>query len=169
VQQGVLIEGVGTVAVREAATMIVQAAREVLQEQLGLHKLNWEHSQPRTPSPQKEQLEKAIAALEASCNTPVRTPEVAQLDLSPDPFEESMEEVEQSYDKVAVLELNDALEPYFVSVVQQARVFSLSMVLGSNNQLHSVLLACEVADETLIFCLDPKSKCLLIFLISIAI
>jgi hypothetical protein len=165
----VLIEGIGTLPVREAATMIVRAAREVVQEELGLHKVNWEQSQPQTPQapppctpPPEEQLADAIAALEATCNTPIRTPKSGELDrqdLSPDPFEESMEEVvEERKDKVAVLEVNDALEPYFVSVVQQASVFSLSIVTDNNCQLHSVILACEIANETLIFCLDPKSK-----------
>jgi hypothetical protein len=171
VQRGVLIEGIGTLPVREAATMIVRAAREVVQEELGLHKVNWEQSQPQTPPPSRtpppctpppeEQLADAIAALEATCNTPIRTPKSGELerqDLSPDPFEESMEEVEERTDKVAVLEVNDALEPYFVSVVQQASVFSLSIVTEKNAQLHSVILACEIADETLIFCLDPKSE-----------
>lgn len=164
VQKGVLIEGIGTLPVREAATMIVQAAREVVQEELGLHKLDWEQSeqsQPQTPPPKDVQLENATAALEATYNTPIRIKDPSEperLDLSPDPFEESMEEVDERKDKVAVLDVNDALEPFFVSVVQQTNVFGLSIVAEDYGQLQAVVLACEVAGETLVFCLDPKSK-----------
>jgi len=172
VEQGIFIESLGTISIREAATLVIQEARDVVQEELGLERVNWDQtpvtpvsqksctqeSEPQTP-PTAVDIEVALAALEATCNTPHRTPskgEIERLGLSPDLFEESMEDVEEKNDKVAVIEVVDAIVPYFISSVQQTSVLALSIAVSDDSELQLVTLACVIANETVVFCLDPK-------------
>ncbi|XP_059490996.1 DNA polymerase theta [Neocloeon triangulifer] len=183
VQLGIIIEGLGTLSERQAATLILEAARELMQEELGLKNIDWEQrrqlSLTQTPprsqatqrsqqvysqeSPQVNEIEDAIAVLEASCNTPHRTP--AKIDqLSPDPFDDSMESVEtakeepQIADKVAVISVNKDLQVDFLNTIKQVKTMSLSLALGQDDKIQQVVLACEVASETIIFCLILKEQ-----------
>ncbi|CAB3380716.1 Hypothetical predicted protein [Cloeon dipterum] len=170
VQLGVFLEGIGALPERQASTLILQHAREVVQQELGLEGFSWEQKQVETPprgsqpactqesqTPEKIEIDDALAALEATCNTPHRTPakgEIERLGLSPDLFDASLEGVEQNVDKVAVIKVSKELEPHFYKTLNQIDILSFSMSVESGGRVNEVVLGCEVADEVFIFVLS---------------
>jgi len=63
-----------------------------------------------------------------------------------------------------VIEVVDAIVPYFISSVQQTSVLALSIAVSDDSELQLVTLACAIANETVVFCLDPKGKLKVSFL-----